>query len=124
MHTVAPVVHGVGYAPWSQRAYGLKVDEPALDLFLFDGSNGAQLIGQYTALTGRAPVPPLWRLGLILSKAYYRTAEETLAVAREVRARGMPCDTITFDGGRATVVVSVLIVTPISRANTACFGSR
>ena len=98
MHTVAPVVHGVGYAPWSQRAYGLKVDDEALDLFLFDGANGAQILGQYTGLTGRAPPPPLWSLGLILSKAYYRTADEILAVAREVRDRGMPCDTITFDG--------------------------
>ena len=98
VHTVAPVVHGVGYAPWSQRAYGLKVDDEALDLFLFDGANGAQILGQYTALTGRAPLPPLWSLGLILSKAYYRTADEILAVAREVRDRGMPCDTITFDG--------------------------
>jgi alpha-D-xyloside xylohydrolase len=98
VHTVAPVVHGVGYAPWSQRAYGLKIDDPSLDLFLFDGADGAQILGHYTALTGRAPVPPLWSLGLILSKAYYRTAEEILAVAREVRERGMPCDTITFDG--------------------------
>jgi alpha-D-xyloside xylohydrolase len=98
VHTVAPVVHGVGYAPWSQRAYGLKIDDPALDLFLLDGADGAQILGQYTALTGRAPMPPLWSLGLILSKAYYRTAEEILAVAREVRERGMPCDTITFDG--------------------------
>jgi alpha-D-xyloside xylohydrolase len=98
VHTVAPVVHGVGFAPWSQRAYGLKVDGPSLDLFLLDGANGAQQLGQYTALTGRAPMPPLWSLGLILSKAYYRTADEILAVAREVRARGMPCDTITFDG--------------------------
>jgi alpha-D-xyloside xylohydrolase len=98
VHTVAPVVHGVGYAPWSQRAYAIKVDEPVLDLFLFDGANGAQVLGQYTALTGRAPQPPLWSLGLILSKAYYRTADEILEVAREVRRRGMPCDTITFDG--------------------------
>ncbi len=98
VHTVAPVVHGVGYAPWSQRAYALKVDSPSLDLFVLDGANGAQVLGQYTALTGRAPVPPLWSLGVILSKAYYRTAEEILAVAREVRERGMPCDTITFDG--------------------------
>ncbi len=98
VHTVAPVLHAVGYAPWSQRAYGLKVDSPSLDLFVFDGESGAQVLGQYTALTGRAPVPPLWSLGVILSKAYYRTAEEILSVAREVRARGMPCDTITFDG--------------------------
>ena len=98
VNTVAPVVHGVGFAPWSQRAYGIKVDEDSLDLFVFDGANGAQVLGQYTALTGRAPPPPLWSLGLILSKAYYRTADEILSVAREVRRRGMPCDTITFDG--------------------------
>jgi alpha-D-xyloside xylohydrolase len=98
VHTVAPVTHGVGYAPWSQRAYGLKIDDASLDLFIFDGASGAQLIGQYTGLTGRASLPPFWSLGLILSKAYYRTADEILSVAREVRRRRMPCDTITFDG--------------------------
>jgi alpha-D-xyloside xylohydrolase len=98
VHTVAPVTHGVGYAPWSQRAYSLIVDGPGLDLFVFDGATGAELIGQYTALTGRADVPPLWSLGLILSKAYYKDAEEIVSVAREVRRRGMPCDVITFDG--------------------------
>lgn len=98
VHTTAAVTHGVGYAPWSQRAYGLWVDSPSLDLFLFDGADGAAQLRQYTALTGRAPVPPRWSLGVILSKAYYRDAEEILSVAREVRARGMPCETITFDG--------------------------
>jgi alpha-D-xyloside xylohydrolase len=98
VHTTAAVTHGVGYAPWSQRAYGLQVDSPSLDLFLFDGADGAAQLGQYTALTGRAPVPPAWSLGVILSKAYYRDADEILSVAREVRARGMPCETITFDG--------------------------
>jgi alpha-D-xyloside xylohydrolase len=98
VHTVAPVTHGVGYAPWSQRAYVLHVQDAALDLFLFTGASGAEQLAQYTALTGRAPVPPLWSLGVILSKAYYRTADEILQVAREVREKRMPCDTITFDG--------------------------
>lgn len=98
VHTPSPVTHGVGYAPWSHRAYGLVVEDDALDLFLLAGEAGADIIGHYTALTGRAPVPPLWSLGVILSKAYYRTADEILAVAREVRNRAMPCDTITFDG--------------------------
>jgi alpha-D-xyloside xylohydrolase len=98
VHTVAPVTHGVGYAPWSQRAYCFIVDEEGLDVFLFTGRDGPELVSQYTALTGRAPVPPLWSLGAILSKAYYKDADEILGVAREVRARGMPCDTITFDG--------------------------
>lgn len=98
VHTACPVTHAVGFAPWSHRAYALIVEDPALDLFVFTGRNGAELIAQYTALTGRAPVPPLWSLGVILSKAYYRDSDEILSVAREVRARGMPCDVITFDG--------------------------
>jgi len=98
VHSPAPVTHGVGYASWSHRAYGLVVEDESLDLFLLAGNDGAEIIGQYTGLTGRAPVPPLWSLGLILSKAYYRTADEILAVARELRARRLPCDTITFDG--------------------------
>jgi alpha-D-xyloside xylohydrolase len=98
VHTVAPVTHAVGFGPWSQRAYVLKVDDESLDLLLFDGADGAAQLRQYTALTGRAPLPPLWSLGVILSKAYYRDSDEILAAAREVRARGMPCDVITFDG--------------------------
>ena len=98
VHTPAPATHGVGFGPWSQRAYGVHVEDEALDIFVFSGATGADIIGQYTALTGRAPVPPRWSLGVILSKAYYRTADEILAVAREVRARKMPCDVITFDG--------------------------
>lgn len=98
VHTPSPVSHAVGFAPFSQRAYIIFIEDDALDFFLFAGANGAEILGSYTALTGRAPVPPLWSLGLILSKAYYRTPAEVLEVAHEVRRRGMPCDTITFDG--------------------------
>ena len=98
VHTPAPVTHGVGFGPWSQRAYVAVVEDGALDVCLFSGSGGAELIDQYTALTGRAPAPPAWSLGVILSKAYYRDSDEILSVAREVRARGMPCEVITFDG--------------------------
>ena len=98
VHTPSPVTHGVGFPQWSQRTYSVLVEDAYLDLFLLAGEDGAALIGDYTALTGRAPVPPPFSLGVILSKAYYRTAEELLETAREVRGRGMPCDTITLDG--------------------------
>ncbi len=97
-HTPAPVMHGVGFPPWSKRAYGLLIEDETLDLFILAGADGAAQLAAYTALTGRAPTPPDWSLGVILSKAYYRNADELLATAREVRARGAPCDTITLDG--------------------------
>ncbi|MEM9014732.1 MAG: alpha-xylosidase [Pseudomonadota bacterium] len=97
-HTPAPVLHGVGFAPWSQRAYGVLIDGDALDLFLLSGANGPELIDLYTDITGKAPKPPNWSLGVIASKAYYQDADELLSAAREIRARGMPCDTITLDG--------------------------
>ncbi|MCP8937707.1 hypothetical protein NK718_04210 [Alsobacter sp. SYSU M60028] len=98
VHTPATVTHAVGAPLWSQRSYGLAIDDAALDLFVLAGADGAALLRAYTDLTGRAPAPPYWSLGAILSKAYYRTADEILEAAREVRRRGMRCDTITFDG--------------------------
>lgn len=101
VHTPAPVTHGVGYAPWSQRSYGVLVEDYYLDLFVLtsDADNiGADLIAQYSDLTGKAPVPPDWSLGVILSKAYYKDSDELLATARAVREQKMPCDVITLDG--------------------------
>lgn len=98
VHTPAPVTHGVGYAPWSQRAYICLIEDDVLDLFLYQCESPAQSIKRYSELTGFAPIPPKWSTGVILSKAYYKDAEELLAVAREVRENNMPCDVITLDG--------------------------
>ncbi|MEL6371283.1 MAG: TIM-barrel domain-containing protein [Pseudomonadota bacterium] len=98
VNTPSPLQHGVGFAPWSQRTFGLCVEDPHLDLFLFTGDTGEELIRDYTRLTGRAPIPPDWSFGLIMSKAYYQDADELLSTAREIRQRGLPCDTITLDG--------------------------
>lgn len=98
IHTPAPVTHSVGYAPWSQRTYATLVEDDSLDLFIFTGETGAELIGTYTEMTGRSPMPPLWSLGVILSKAYYRDVPELLETAAKVREEQMPCDVITLDG--------------------------
>lgn len=98
VHTPSAVTHAVGFAPWSQRAYGLLVEDDALDIFILHGENGQEILKTYHTLTGSSPVPPAWSLGVILSKAYYRTADELLETARTVRAKNMPCDVITLDG--------------------------
>ena len=98
VHTPAPVTHGVGYAPWSQRSYGLFIEDTAFDLFILAESTGADMLNSYTELTGKAPTPPDWSLGVILSKAYYKDVDELIETAKAVRAHQMPCDVITLDG--------------------------
>jgi alpha-D-xyloside xylohydrolase len=98
VNTPARVTHGVGSPDWSHRSYGIVVDDEALDLFLFAGRDPAQIIERYTSLTGRAPDVPLWSLGLWMSRAYYRTADEAMAVAEDLRAHRIPCDVLTLDG--------------------------
>lgn len=105
IHTPAPVTHAVGFAPWSQRSYCALVEDEYFDVFIFadspasaENNPGANIIARYTELTGRAPTPPGWSGGVILSKAYYKDAEEVLAVAAKVRQVGMPCDVISLDG--------------------------
>ncbi|NND83353.1 MAG: glycoside hydrolase family 31 protein [Gammaproteobacteria bacterium] len=103
VHTTSAVTHAVGYAPWSQRSYCALIENEYLDLWLLlskpeADNKSADLLRSYSELTGFAPPPPLWSGGVILSKAYYQDAAELLGTAREVRRRGMPCDTITIDG--------------------------
>ena len=110
-HTPSAVTHSCGHSDWSQRSYCALLEDDVLDMFVFiarlnehgDGTEGpvnkgAALIEQYTSLTGRAPIPPVWSGGVILSKAYYKDADEILEVAQTVRDKKMPCDVITFDG--------------------------
>lgn len=97
-HTAGPVTHAVGLPQWSHRAYGLHVQDETLDLFIFAADTATAFLERFTDLAGRAPLPPLWSTGVILSKAYYLDADELLDTAREARKRKMPCDVITLDG--------------------------
>ena len=101
VHTPGRVAHGVGLPDWSHRSYALVVDDEALDLFLFAADTPAGVIDLYTQLTGRAPEVPRWSLGLWVSRAYYKTPEEAIDVARKLRERRIPCDVITLDGRAA-----------------------
>jgi alpha-D-xyloside xylohydrolase len=98
VHTPARVVHGVGYAPWSHRAYVLVIEDEALDLFFIAGQDGAAILERYTHLTGRTPMLPEWSFGVWLSRAYYKTPQEMLDVAHGIREAGVPADVITLDG--------------------------
>lgn len=76
----------------------LYIGDDSLDLFVFLG-NPKEVLTEYTALTGRSPVPPLWSFGLWMSKMSYRSEEEVREVAWQMREKRIPCDVINIDVG-------------------------
>lgn len=71
-----------------------------LDYFVFTGGperSPARVLQDYTALTGRGALPPLWALGYQQSRWSYKTQDEVLDVAREFRQRRIPADVLYLD---------------------------
>ena len=97
-HTTVDVMHGVGYAQWSNRSYVVVSNEPQLDLFLFAADTPTEVIAGYHLVTGRPENVPLWSLGAWVSRAYYKNEADIMATAHEFRERKFPVDVITFDG--------------------------
>lgn len=98
IHTPSRVTHGVGYPQWSHRSYILNILDSSLDWFLIPACTPAEILEKYTALTGRPPLPPRWSYGAWMSRAYYRTAEECLEVAKKLRQHHIPSDVLVLDG--------------------------
>lgn len=84
-------------------AFGTNVTEwtaqstKKLDYFITAGDTPADIEANYTAATGRTPMMPEYGMGYWQCKLRYRTQEELLNVAREMKRRGLPLDAIVID---------------------------
>ena len=96
MHTSAPVTadFGVSYIG-AQRLF--MADEQA-DLFVFFGEP-KDILYEYTAVTGRSPMLPLWSFGTWMSRITYFSQKEGLDIAAKLRQHRIPADVIHFDTG-------------------------
>ena len=96
MHTSAPVTadFGASYIG-AQRLF--MADEP-VDLFVFFGSP-KDILYEYTGITGRSPMLPLWSFGTWMSRITYFSQEEGLDIAAQLRKNRIPADVIHFDTG-------------------------
>ena len=72
-------------------------DRGALRLTLFSGETPLDVIRRYARRTGHMPMLPKWALGYHQCRYSYRTEAEIREVARELRARRLPCDVLYFD---------------------------
>jgi alpha-glucosidase len=68
-----------------------------LDYYFMAGAGVADVLGEYTALTGRMTMPPLWSLGYQQSRWSYYPDAEVLRLARTFREKKIPADVIYLD---------------------------
>jgi len=68
-----------------------------MDYFFFAGPEPADILRDYTELTGRADLPPLWSLGFQQCRYSYYPEAEMLRVAKGFRDLDIPADVIYFD---------------------------
>ncbi|MFQ3621427.1 MAG: TIM-barrel domain-containing protein, partial [Spirochaetales bacterium] len=82
----------------------IEVERPELDLWILPGKSLKGILGLYTRLTGRAPLPPRWSFGLWVSPyGDYLAAGGTwkqsdfISYAKTLRDRGISADVIHLD---------------------------
>ena len=96
MHTSAPVTcdFGASYI----GAQRLFMADEQVDFFIFFGEP-KDILNEYTEITGKSPMLPLWSFGTWMSRITYFSQEEGLEIARQLRAHKIPSDVIHFDTG-------------------------
>ncbi len=72
-------------------------DAGDLNYYFFGAQGVAQIIEDYTWLTGRMEMPPLWSLGYQQCRWSYMSAEEVLNVAKKFRKKKIPADVMYCD---------------------------
>lgn len=68
-----------------------------LDYYYIAGDTMAQVLANYTYLTGTYPLPQKWTLGYQQSRWGYTTWEDVENIAENIRKRDIPCDALHFD---------------------------
>jgi alpha-D-xyloside xylohydrolase len=95
-HTSAPATFDFGAS--YQGANALMLGDDELDLFVFLGEP-KEILNEYTNLTGKSPLPPLWSFGLWMSRISYFSEQEVRAIAAKLRETRLPADVIHIDTG-------------------------
>lgn len=96
VHTSAPLTFDFGKFYDAHNV--IYSGDENLDLFVFLG-DPKEILSEYTSLTGRSPVPPLWSFGFWMSRATYNSDEQVRQVARQLRTHRLPSDVVHIDTG-------------------------
>ncbi|MCH5248147.1 MAG: alpha-xylosidase [Muribaculaceae bacterium] len=96
MHSSEPITMDLGQSYIG--ANKIFMSDEDMDFFVFFGTP-KQILSEYTELTGRPNLPPLWSFGTWMSRISYFTEQEGRDVANKLRENKIPSDVIHFDTG-------------------------
>ncbi|WP_420386714.1 TIM-barrel domain-containing protein [Roseivirga sp.] len=96
MHHSSPIT--VDFGKYYAEANSMMIGDDELDLFVFLGEP-KDILDEYTDLTGKAPMPPLWSFGFWMSRITYFSEKDGMEVAAKLREHQIPSDVIHFDTG-------------------------
>ncbi len=77
--------------------YYFGAPDGEMNYYFFGSASVGGIIRDYTSLTGRAPMPPLWSLGYQQCRWGYMTQGELLQTAANFRTKKIPADVIYCD---------------------------
>lgn len=96
MHHSTPITCDFG--KYFSPVNSMMIGDDELDLFFFLGEP-KDILDEYTDLTGKASMPPLWSFGFWMSRITYFSAEDGYKVVKQLRDYKIPSDVIHFDTG-------------------------
>lgn len=65
--------------------------------YYFCGESFGDILNEYTSLTGKPPMPPLWTLGYTQCRCSYYSWEQIDEIIENLRDKKIPLDCIVFD---------------------------
>ena len=96
IHTTTPMTLDFGHD--FSGVNSMMVGDDELDLFVFLGTP-KEILDEYTKLTGKSPMPPLWSFGLWMSRCTYNAEQQVRDIAGKLRENKIPCDVLHLDTG-------------------------
>jgi alpha-glucosidase len=81
----------------SPDVFSFGAEGGELNYYFIAGPEPKKIIQQFTALVGRAPLPPFWSLGYQQSRYSYYPEARAREVVQTLREKKIPADVIYFD---------------------------
>jgi alpha-glucosidase len=80
-----------------ENVFHFGANDGEMNYYFFGGQTVSRIIKDYTELTGRTPMPPLWSLGFQQSRWGYDSPEQILGIAKTFRDKKLPADVMVCD---------------------------